>query len=76
MSRIGKKPIAIPKGVTVKFEGNTVMVQGPKGKLDTPLPSGITMEQKDGNLVAIRPMTPMRPSMASPARWSITPSKA
>jgi large subunit ribosomal protein L6 len=55
MSRIGKKPIPIPKGVTVKIEGNTVMVQGPKGKLDTSLPSGITMEQKDGNLVAIRP---------------------
>ena len=55
MSRIGKKPIAIPKGVTVKIEGNTVMVHGPKGKLDTSLPSGITMEQKDGNLVAIRP---------------------
>ena len=54
MSRIGKKPIAIPKGVTVKFEGNTVLVQGPKGKLDTALPSGIKMEQKDGNLVAIR----------------------
>src|SRR3979490_3568307 len=55
MSRIGKKPIPIPKGVTVKIEGNTVMVQGPKGKLDTSLPSGITMEQKAGNLVAIRP---------------------
>src|SRR5258706_9949534 len=55
MSRIGKRPIAIRKGVTVKIEGNTVMVQGPKGKLDTSLPSGITMEQKDGNLVAIRP---------------------
>src|SRR6202050_729725 len=55
MSRIGKKPIPIPKGVTVKIEGNTVMVQGPKGKLDTSLPSGITMEQKDGNLIAIRP---------------------
>ena len=54
MSRIGKKPIAIPKGVTVKFEGNLVLVQGPKGKLDTPLPSGIKMEQQDGNLVAIR----------------------
>jgi large subunit ribosomal protein L6 len=54
MSRIGKKPIEIPKGVTVKFEGNTVLVQGPKGKLDTPLPAGIKMEQKDGNLVAIR----------------------
>jgi len=54
MSRIGKKPIALPKGVTVKIEGNTVMVQGPKGKLDTRVPTGITMEQKDGNLVAIR----------------------
>ena len=54
MSRIGKKPIAIPKGVTVKLEGNTVLVQGPKGKLDTPLPAGIKMEQKDGHLVAIR----------------------
>jgi large subunit ribosomal protein L6 len=54
MSRIGKKPIEIPKGVTVKFEGNTVLVQGPKGKLDTPLPAGIHMEQKDGHLVAIR----------------------
>ena len=39
MSRIGNKPIAIPKGVTVKIEGNTVLVQGPKGKLDTSLPA-------------------------------------
>ena len=39
MSRIGKKPIPIPKGVTVKIEGNTVAVQGPKGKLDTALPA-------------------------------------
>src|SRR5712675_3433483 len=54
MSRIGKKPIPIPKGVTVKFEGNTVLVQGPKGKLDTPLPNGIKVEQRDGTLVAIR----------------------
>jgi large subunit ribosomal protein L6 len=54
MSRIGKKPIALPKGVTVKIEGNTVAVQGPKGKLETPLPSGIRMEQQDGHLVALR----------------------
>ena len=54
MSRIGKKPIAVPKGVTVKIDGNMVAVQGPKGKLDTPLPEGITVEQKDGLLVAIR----------------------
>src|SRR5215468_5106776 len=54
MSRIGKKPIAIPKGVTIKVEGNTVLVQGPKGRVDTPLPIGIKVEQKDGHLVAVR----------------------
>ncbi|HXZ32319.1 MAG TPA: 50S ribosomal protein L6 [Terriglobales bacterium] len=54
MSRIGRKPIAVPKGVTVKIEGNTVAVQGPKGKLETILPRGIRMEQQDGHLVALR----------------------
>jgi large subunit ribosomal protein L6 len=54
MSRIGKKPIPLPKGVTAKIEGNTVAVQGPKGKMDTQLPAGIRMEQKDGHLLAIR----------------------
>jgi large subunit ribosomal protein L6 len=54
MSRIGRKPIALPKGVTVKIEGATVAVQGPKGKLDTTLPGGIRMEQQNGDLVAIR----------------------
>ena len=54
MSRIGRKPIPLPKGVTVKIEGNTVAVQGPKGKLDTSLPAGIQVKQQDGNLVAIR----------------------
>lgn len=54
MSRIGRKPIPLPKGVTVKIEASTVAVQGPKGKLDTQLPPGIRMEQQDGNLVAIR----------------------
>ena len=54
MSRIGKKPIPLPKGVTVKIEGNTVAVQGPKGKLDTVVPRGIKVEQQDGHLVAVR----------------------
>ena len=54
MSRLGKKPIAIPKGVTIKIDGNVVALQGPKGKLDTSLPAGITMEQKDGTLLAVR----------------------
>ena len=54
MSRIGKKPIPIPKGVTFKVEGHTVAVQGPKGKLDTQLPAGITIQEKDGIIVAVR----------------------
>ncbi len=54
MSRIGKKPIALPKGVTVKIEGNTVAVQGPKGTLDTQVPAGIRVEQQDGHIVALR----------------------
>jgi large subunit ribosomal protein L6 len=54
MSRIGKKPIPLPKGVTVKIEGNTVTVQGPKGKLETEVPGGIRVEQQDGHVVALR----------------------
>src|SRR5256885_16338519 len=54
MSRIGKKPIPLPQGVTIKVEGNTVLVQGPKGKLDTVVPRGIKVEQQDGHLVALR----------------------
>jgi len=54
MSRIGKKPIAIPQGVKIAIQGNVVAVQGPKGKLEQPLPRGISMEQQNGNLVALR----------------------
>jgi len=54
MSRIGKKPIAIPQGVKVTISGNVVEVQGPKGKLQTQLPRGVAMEQQDGHLQAKR----------------------
>ena len=52
MSRIGKKPIPIPKCVTVKVGGDAVEVQGPKGKLRQPFPPGIAFAQEDGTLVA------------------------
>jgi large subunit ribosomal protein L6 len=54
MSRVGKKPIPLPQGVKVDVRGNTVAVQGPKGKLETFIPSGIKLETKDGNLNAVR----------------------
>jgi large subunit ribosomal protein L6 len=52
MSRIGKKPIPIPKGVTVTVAADAVEVQGPKGKMRQSLPPGILFAQDDGALVA------------------------
>ena len=58
MSRIGKKPITIPKGVTVKVLDGAVEVQGPKGKLTQRHPGGINFEMSDGHLVAKRGESP------------------
>jgi large subunit ribosomal protein L6 len=54
MSRIGKKPIPLPATVKYTVQGNTVLVEGPKGKLTAMLPTGITLEKKDGTLLAVR----------------------
>ena len=52
MSRIGKKPIPIPKGVTVKIAPDAIEVQGPKGKMRQIVPPGILFAQEDASLVA------------------------
>ena len=54
MSRIGRKPIELPKGVEVTVTGNTVAVKGPKGTVQTHLPEGITIERQDGHVLASR----------------------
>jgi large subunit ribosomal protein L6 len=54
MSRIGKKPITIPKGVTIKVGEGAVEVQGPKGKLRQGVPPGIDFELSNGSLLAKR----------------------
>ena len=54
MSRIGRQPITLPKGVKYTVQGKEVLVEGPKGKLKAPLPDGITLEEKDGQVVAAR----------------------
>ncbi len=52
MSRIGKKPILLPTGVkyTVNGEGTSVLVEGPKGKVNALLPGGIKLVQKENEL--------------------------
>jgi large subunit ribosomal protein L6 len=49
MSRIGKKPIAIPEKTTVTFDGRTVTVKGPLGELSRVVPTTVTVEVKDGS---------------------------
>lgn len=53
MSRIGKKPIEVPSGVTVQAEPSVVTVKGPKGSLQVPLPRGIHLEKQDGTYLAL-----------------------
>ncbi len=54
MSRIGKLPIAIPKGVTVKVAGSTVSIEGPKGKDQHAIPGPITVAVSDGTVTVTR----------------------
>ena len=53
MSRIGRKPIPLPKGVKVQI-GEQLVVEGPKGKLTVPVPKGVEARQADGILVLVR----------------------
>ena len=54
MSRIGKKPIAVPKGVTVTVRDHELEVKGPKGTLKTPIPAGINFKVEGEELRAER----------------------
>ncbi|MDF1825917.1 MAG: 50S ribosomal protein L6 [Verrucomicrobiales bacterium] len=54
MSRIGKKEITLPEKVEIKLADSGISVEGPKGKLEWTLPSGIAVEQEDGSLKVTR----------------------
>jgi large subunit ribosomal protein L6 len=47
MSRVGKKPIPVPKGVKLQV-GDMIVVEGPKGKQTVPVPKGVTVRQENG----------------------------
>jgi large subunit ribosomal protein L6 len=55
MSRIGKKPVPIPKGVTVTLDGSKITVKGPKGELNRSLPGAMKVSMKDNEVVVERP---------------------
>ncbi len=55
MSRIGNKPIPVPKNVTVEIDGQTVRVKGPRGSLEQSFRPDVTIEQQDGQIIVGRP---------------------
>jgi large subunit ribosomal protein L6 len=55
MSRIGRKPIPLPEGVTIAIEPELVRVNGPRGELTERVPRAIDVEQADGELRVTRP---------------------
>jgi large subunit ribosomal protein L6 len=70
MSRIGKKPVAIPNGVTVTIDGQTVTVKGPKGQLAWTLADEVTASQADGAVT----LTKRDESQRSQAMWGLSRS--
>ena len=54
MSRVGKKPITLPSGVSITISESQLEVKGPKGVLNTPIPAGVSFKQEEGTLTAER----------------------
>jgi len=55
VSRIGRKPIALPPGVEIKVEDRVMTVKGPKGELSQAVPEDISIDQQDGEILVTRP---------------------
>ena len=55
MSRIGKKPVLVPKEVTVSLSGNSLKVKGPKGELSNEFHPNMKIEYKDSEIIVTRP---------------------
>ena len=55
MSRIGKAPIQLPKGVDVKIQDNTITVKGPKGELKQTFNPDLDVKVEDGHIIITRP---------------------
>ena len=67
MSRIGKKPVPVPAGVTASMEAGTLSVKGPKGELSMPMSDLISYEMKDDGLSVM----PANESKQARAFWGL-----
>jgi large subunit ribosomal protein L6 len=55
VSRIGRMPVVLPKGVDVEIKGSAVRVKGPKGELSHTFPASIEISKDDGKILVKRP---------------------
>ena len=62
MSRIGKAPIAVPSGVTVTLDGQSISVKGPKGTLSFTVPEGVSFTHEGSQIRFSRASSWIRPS--------------
>ena len=68
MSRIGKKPVAMPSGVSAEVEGQTLTVKGPKGSLSMALMDDLVAYTIEDGQISIKPLVP---SQRSRAAWGM-----
>jgi large subunit ribosomal protein L6 len=68
MSRIGKKAVAIPAGVTITLEGQTVTVKGPKGQLAWTVSDDIEVKQEAGEIT----LSPRSDSQRARGMWGLS----
>ena len=68
MSRIGKKPVALPKGVTASVEGQTVKVKGPKGELSVKLVAEVSASVDEHGIT----VTPRKDMEKAPQMWGLS----
>lgn len=71
MSRIGKRPIDIPEGVSIDINPTLVKIKGPKGELSQYINPDISVEQKDGQVVVSRPTEQKRHKAMHGLYWSL-----
>jgi large subunit ribosomal protein L6 len=70
MSRIGKKPVIVPAGVTAKVDGQSIAVKGGKGELSFTAPDNVSVALEEGKIV----VTPRNDSTQARAMWGTTRS--
>ncbi len=68
MSRIGKKPIAVPAGVTVTLEGQTIAVKGPKGQLSWTVIDDVLVKHENGEIT----LSPRDDSQRARGMWGLS----